>query len=441
MANIKVTPVRKIEGAIEVPGDKSISHRAVMLSSIAEGTTKIDNFLMGDDCLCTINAFREMGVKIAQSPNPEAQSPGVIVEGKGLMGLVKPKNELYVGNSGTTMRILMGILAGQDFECVLTGDESLSKRPMRRVAEPLRAMGADISPQPKAHSPNVTELYPPLKIKGKHPLKAIEYPLPMASAQVKSAVLLAGLYAEGTTKIKEPSKSRDHTERILKEFGADIKVNGLEVSVKRSVLRSGGAIVIPGDISSAAFFMVAALILESSNVTIKNLGINPTRAGVIDILRRMGASIEVSNIRQEGIEPLADVIVSSSGLEGISIEGDIIPRAIDELPIIMVAASLAKGTTLIKGAGELRVKETDRVTSMTECLKSMGADIGSEGDTIVINGVDCLKGAVVNSFGDHRTAMSMVIAGLRANGETTVLDTDCINTSFPAFEALLHKLV
>ncbi|MCX5716693.1 MAG: 3-phosphoshikimate 1-carboxyvinyltransferase [Candidatus Omnitrophica bacterium] len=439
MSKLVITPAKKLQGAIEVPGDKSISHRAVMFGSIAEGSTKISNFLMGEDCVSTINAFRAMGVEI-QLPVPSSQFP-VVVKGKGLRGLKEPKKELYLGNSGTTIRLLMGILAGQDFESTLTGDASLSKRPMKRVAESLRLMGAQIGSQFPVPSSQSKEIYPPLKIKGKYPLKAIDYTLPMPSAQVKSAILLAGLYADGTTTISEPLKSRDHTERMLKEFGANIKVDGLKVSVKRSVLRSKGRIYVPGDISSAAFFMVAALILGSSRLTIKNMGVNPTRTGIIDILKAMGGDIKISPIGLNLPEPMADVTISASALKGIVIEGDLIPRAIDELPIVMVAAAFAQGTTVIKGAGELRVKETDRIESMSGNLKKMGADITIEQDNIIIRGRETLNGADVDSFGDHRTAMSMAIAGLRAQGRTSVLNTDCINTSFPEFEGLLHKLV
>lgn len=440
MAKITVAPAKKIEGVIEVPPDKSISHRAVMLGSIAEGTTEVKNFLMGDDCLCTIEAFREMGINI----NPKSQIPKLIIEGKGLRGLKKPNKELYLGNSGTTMRIILGILAGQDFECVLSGDGSLSKRPMGRVAEPLEMMGAKINSKFEIRNPKQIQnsksqdIYPPLKIKGGFPLKAIKYKLPVASAQVKSAVLLAGLYADGVTEVEESVKSRDHTERMLKGFGADIDINGLKVSIKKSRLKAKGEIFVPGDISSAAFFIVAALILKSSRLTIKDLGVNPTRTGAIDILKAMGGRIEVSNIKETGAEPMADLTVSSSDLKGVTIEGEIVPRAIDELPIIMVAAAFAKGQTIIKDAAELRVKETDRISSMAANLRKMGSDINLEGDTIIINGVDALRGAEVESFQDHRTAMSMAIAGLRAEGETAILDTGCINKSFPEFEALLR---
>jgi 3-phosphoshikimate 1-carboxyvinyltransferase len=442
MANIIIKPVKSIQGAIEAPADKSISQRAVILSSIAEGTTEITNFLMGDDCIHAIEVFREMGININERTKELKNGrTKIIIEGRGLRGLKKPEKELYLGNSGTTMRIISGILSGQDFECVLSGDESLSKRPMERVTEPLRLMGAEITPEHREPSTENREIYPPLRIRGKYPLKAIRYKLPIASAQVKSAVLLAGLYADGITEVEEPSKSRDHTERMLKGFGADIKVNGPKVSIERSVLRSKGGIFIPGDISSAAFFMVAALILKNSKVTVKNLGVNPTRTGIIDILKNMGARIEVSNSKDTGPEPFADVTVYSSDLKGVSVEGGMIPRAIDELPILMVAAVFAKGTTVIKGAAELRVKETDRISSMAADLGKMGADIKVEQDTVIINGTGALKGAEVDSFGDHRTAMSMAIAALRAAGETTILNTDCISKSFPGFEQQLRELI
>ncbi|MDD5449995.1 MAG: 3-phosphoshikimate 1-carboxyvinyltransferase [Candidatus Omnitrophica bacterium] len=441
MANVTILPVRKVEGVIEVPGDKSISHRAVMLSSIAEGTTAISNFLMGEDCLHTIKAFKQMGIKIVHSPWSMVNSPKVIIEGKGLRGLKKPKKELYLGNSGTTMRLLLGILSGQDFECVLSGDESLSGRPMKRVAEPLALMGAKITTKDDGRKTRDEEMYPPLKIIGQYPLKAIRYKSPIASAQVKSAVLLAGLYAEGITEVEEPSLSRDHTERMLKAFSAKVKTAGLAASIEGSPLKSPGSIFVPGDISSAAFFMVAASVLGQSSVRLKNTGINDTRTGIIDILKKMGARIELSSIREEGGEPVADITVYSSRLKGVLIEGAEIPRAIDELPVLMVAAVFAEGKTVIKGAGELRVKETDRIASMVGNLKKLGADIRAEGDDVIINGTGLLRGATVDSLGDHRTAMSMVIAGLKAEGKTTVLDTACINTSFPEFENILHKLV
>jgi len=430
MPTLVINTARKFNGMIEVPGDKSISHRAVMLGSIAEGTTEIKGFLMGEDCLRTIEAFKAMGIDI------QKKAGIIIIHGKGLRGLKAPNKELYLGNSGTTMRIILGLLAGQDFECTLSGDESLSKRPMKRITDPLNSMGAEINSKHQSQDSKSQELYPPLKIKGKHPLKPIKYKLPVASAQVKSALLLAGLYADGTSEIEEPLQSRDHTERMLKQFSADIKIKGSKLSIKNSKLKSKGNIDVPGDISSAAFFMVAAAISRSSKITIKNLGVNPTRIGVIDVLKKMGAKITVTNERKDCFEPAADVVVESSNLKGTTVEADMIPKLIDELPVIMVAAVLSKGSTVIKGAGELRVKETDRIFSMVTNLKKMGADIKAEGDSIIINGSEGLTGVEVDSFGDHRTAMSMAVAGLRAKGKTTILNTDCINKSFPEFEQM-----
>ncbi len=451
MANkIIVRKADRINGAIRVPGDKSISQRAIMIGSIAEGVTEAGGLLMGDDCAHAINAFKAMGVRIKTGPQDRGQGTRLIIKGRGLHGLKKPKRNLYIGNSGTTMRILSGILAGQEFECVLEGDKSLSKRPMKRVVAPLKAMGASINSKPKTQTEKQknrkivkNDIFPPLVISGRYPLKAIKYKLPVPSAQVKSAVLLAGLYADGITEVAESVKSRDHTERMLRKFGADITVKGLKVSVRRSVLRSAGRIDIPGDISSAAFFIVAALILRSSKLIIKDTGINPTRTGLLDILKKMGADIDIriSNAQKGSYEPAADITVKSSRLKGVVIEGDIMPRLIDELPVLMVAAAFADGDTVIKGAGELRIKETDRIFSMSTNLIKMGADIKIDGDDIIINGKNNLIGSEVDSFGDHRTAMSMVIAGLRAEGRTTVLNTDCINKSFPGFKNQIFSLI
>lgn len=441
MDKMVVKPAQKMEGIVEVPGDKSISHRSVMVGAIAEGVSEIRNYLVAEDTICTINAFREMGVDIKQVLDPASRIPKVIVEGKGLQGLKKPPKELYLGNSGTTMRIISGIMAGQDFECVLCGDESLSRRPMKRIVEPLRLMGAEIGPKDEGEAKDKEDIYPPIRIQGRCPLRAIQYKSPVASAQVKSAILLAGLYADGVTEVEEPVPSRDHTERMLKKYGGILSSDGCKVSVNKSTLRPRGEIFIPGDISSASFFMVAAAILKSSKVTLKNVGVNPTRSGVIDILKRMGAKIELAQTRGDDFEPMADITVRSSDLKGVTIEGEIIPRAIDELPVIMVAAAVATGVTTIKGAGELRVKETDRINSMETALRSMGADIAVQQDTVTIRGKKTLKGAEIYSFKDHRTAMSVAMAGLRAEGETAILDIDCIKTSFPAFEEILRKLV
>ncbi len=422
--------------SIPVPPDKSISHRAVMLASISKGTTRIKNLLIAEDIKRTIEAFQAMGVQIffgSRSKNI------VIVRGVGMHGLKKPSKPLYLGNSGTTMRVLPGILAGQDFEVVLTGDRSLSARPMRRIVEPLGKMGAKISGRGRK------EIKPPLKIRGGE-LKAINYKSKIASAQVKSCILLAGLYADGVTIVSEPEKSRDHTERMLAMFGCRVKTNsrgGLNLpycSVRGPIeLKSPGAIEIPGDISSAAFFIAAACILPDTKIVIKNVGLNPTRTGILDILKRMGANIVLAG-RVENCEPYGDIIVKTSKLKGVTISPEEVVRAIDEMPIVMTIACFAKGKTIIKGIEELRVKETDRVKSMITNLRKIGADIKLRGKSIVINGGRHLHGAKVSSFGDHRTAMSMLIAGLGTKGKVTVTGLDCINKSFPNFLNLLNKL-
>jgi len=478
---------------IEIPPDKSISHRAVMLASISKGATRIKNLLMAEDIKRTIEAFRAMGVKIrlkaqgsrlkAKQIQPSAfslQPNEVIISGVGMYGLKKPSKPLYLGNSGTTMRILPGILAGQDFEVVLTGDESLSARPMKRIVEPLIKMGAKIGPltlpsPQRGEGKGEGEIYPPLKIHGGK-LKAVKYKLKIASAQVKSCILLAGLYANGVTSVTEPERSRDHTERMLRTFGCRLKAEGSRVSVDGPVeLKSPGTIEIPGDISSAAFFIVAGCILPGIKIIVKNVGLNPTRTGILDILKRMGADIDFStrfarskNIvrarprsgQVENYEPKGDIIVKSSKLKGVTISPKDVVRAIDEMPILMVAACFAKGKTVIKGAEELRVKETDRIKSMVTNLRKAGADIEVKGEgwrvdkskihpppfslqpmseCIIINGGKPLHGARVSSFGDHRTAMSMLVAGLAVKGKMTVTGIECINKSFPNFEAnLLH---
>ena len=398
-----------------------------MLSSVADGTSRIRNFLYSDDTDITIAAFCSMGIKIEHAKNE------VIINGQGLSGLSKPELYLSMGNSGTTMRILMGILAGQNFQVILTAEESLSRRPMRRVTEPLSAMGAIIVGKDDAN-------YAPITIQGGK-LRAIDYVSKVASAQVKSAILLAGLYADGTTSVTEPSKSRDHTELMLKAYGAKISVDGLKVSVGGGAKLEGQQIDIPGDISSAAFFIVGASILKGSSIVLKSVGINPTRTGIVDILNMMGAKIKIENIKEIASEVVGDICVESSDLHGVTIEGDLIPRAIDELPIIMVAAAYANGMTIIKGAGELKVKETDRVDSMVTNLNNMDAMCSVEGDRIIIEGSKFLKGEMVRSFGDHRTAMSMAIAGLAAQSETTIDDIDCAAKSYPDFTKDLQSLL
>ena len=411
-----------------------------MLASIAKGTTRIKNLLMADDIRMTMEAFKGMGVRISFKPGfgIKSQNRVCIVGGVGMHGLEKPKRPIYLGNSGTTMRILPGILAGQDFEVVLTGDASLSKRPMERIAKPLAQMGAKIV---------ASRGTPPLKIKGGK-LKAIKYRSKIASAQVKSCILLAGLYAKGVTSVSEPTRSRDHTERMLKLFGSRLKAHRYRVSLRGpQKLKSPGRIVIPGDISSAAFFIVAGCILPKTKIILKNIGLNPTRTGVIDILKRMGADIAIredkrirGNIRGSKGEPIGDIVVRSSRLRGVTISAEEVVSAIDEIPIIMLAACFAKGTTTIRGIGELRVKETDRVRSMVTNLRKIGARIEVKGEGLRVKGGRGLRGAQVSSYGDHRTAMSMLIANLAIKGKIKVTGLSCINKSFPGFLKLLNKL-
>lgn len=424
--SIAIKPAkRSIRGEITVPGDKSISHRAVMIGSIAEGTTRAQNFLNAEDCLATIEAFKKMGVEIRY------EADTVTVKGAGLKGLKKPPEALYLGNSGTTMRLLLGILAGQNFECVLSGDDSLSKRPMKRIIDPLRRMGAVINGRDDAN-------LAPLAIRGGK-LRGIDYISPVSSAQVKSSLLFAGLYAEGRTSVTEPYKSRDHTERMLKLFGACLSIDKLKVAIEKSAPLKGREIKIPGDISSAAFFIAAALLVEDSELLIRNVGYNQTRTGVIDIFQRMGGKIEIRNVRDEW-EPVSDLIVRSSRLKAVTIEKSEIPRSIDELPIIMAAACFAEGRTVIEGASELRVKETDRINSMQYNLRKMGADISSEGDKVIIAGTGPLAGAELESFGDHRTAMAASIAALTCSEESIIDDIGCVDTSFPQFFNILKSI-
>lgn len=424
MKNFNMDPAKKLSGEIAMPGDKSISHRAIILGSIAEGETRANGVLDCDDCNYTIRAFRDTGIAIIK------EGDLLIIEGKGLRGLVKPETAINAGNSGTTMRLISGIIAGQNFEATIKGDGSLSKRPMERIAEPLSRMGATITASKGG--------YPPLRIKGGK-LKAIDYKMPVASAQVKSAILLAGLYAEGITKIKEPHQSRDHTERMMRYFGADINIEGLSVSVKGPSRLEGRRLEIPGDISSASFFMVGAILLSGSAIKIIKAGINPTRAGILKVLGRMGADIKVIN-KNDSFEPYADIEISSGRTKGIVIEESLIPAVIDELPIIFVLASLSEGKTVIKGVSELKVKETNRINSMKHNLKNMGAKISVDKDDIIIEGVRQLKGARLKSFGDHRTCMAASIASLAAKGPSVIDDTECITKSFPEFFKILDKV-
>lgn len=421
-----VNPKDKINGEITVSGDKSISHRAVMLGSIAEGITEVTGFLMGADCLSTIECFRQLGIPI------EVNEEKVIVHGKGLLGLSQPSNMLDVGNSGTTIRLMTGILSAQSFSSDITGDASIQKRPMLRVVAPLREMGAKIDGKEGGK-------YCPLHIEGQG-LKGIHYQLPVASAQVKSAILLASLYAEGETTVIEPAPSRNHTEIMVNYFGGNIlqKDNVIKSSPVKKL--TGQYIKVPGDISSAAYFIVAALILPHSELLIKNVGVNPTRDGIITVFKQMGGNIELINQRTQCGEPVADILVRSSDLHGIEIGGSLIPKLIDEIPVIAAAACYARGTTIIKDAQELKVKESNRIQTMVSELKKMGASIRETDDGMIIEGGSALRGAQVESYHDHRVAMSLAIAALKAEKETTINNSDCVSISFPNFFSYLEKL-
>ncbi|MCR5651952.1 MAG: 3-phosphoshikimate 1-carboxyvinyltransferase [Lachnospiraceae bacterium] len=415
-----------LRGSITVPGDKSISHRAVMLGSISDGVTRADNFLMSEDCLSTVACFRDMGVGI------DITDKDVVIHGVGLNGLLKPSKDLYTGNSGTTTRIISGILAGQDFDTVLNGDESIQKRPMKRVMEPLSMMGAEIT---SIRNNGCT----PLAIKG-HQLNGMTYKMKIASAQVKSAILLAGLYAKGDTVIIEDVPSRNHTELMLKGFGADIETDGQRTVLRPGKPLKGMELTVPGDISSAAFFIGAALITEGSDITIRNVGINPTRDGIIRAFLSMGADITLSNEKIQAGERSADIRVRYSKLSGTVIEGDIIPALIDEIPLIAVAATQAEGETVIRNAAELRVKESDRIELVSGGLKKMGASITPTEDGFVIQGPSKLHGSEIRTQKDHRIAMSFSVAGLISDGPVVLDDTDCVNISYPEFYADLEKL-
>ena len=421
-----ITKVRGLSGIVRVPGDKSISHRGVMLGSLAKGQTEIQGFLMGADCLSTIDCFRKLGVRI------NIYSDTVVVEGMGLRGLKSPIQTLNVGNSGTTMRLISGVLAPQSFSAKLDGDASIRKRPMNRVIMPLEQMGADI----KSES---GDGLPPLLIKGSS-LKGITYKSPVASAQVKSALLLAGLYADGETTVIEPALSRNHTELMLKAFGADVVSKGKTATVKPCKELFGQMVVVPGDISSAAYFMVAAAVTPDSEITMKNVGLNPTRDGIIRVLKSMGADITIRENERAVGEPAGDVTVRTSKLKGITIEGELIPTLIDELPVIAVLACFAEGTTVIKDAEELKVKESNRIDIMVKNLKAMGADIEATNDGMIINGGKPLHGAEVDSVKDHRVAMSMAVAAMNAEGDTELKDAHCVKISYPRFYEDMQRL-
>lgn len=418
-----------LKGTLTVPGDKSISHRAVMFGALAEGTTTIHGFLKGADCLSTIGCFQAMGIDI------EEKEDTIYVRGKGLRGLQAPDGVLDVGNSGTTTRLISGILAGQNFTSELSGDASLNTRPMKRIIAPLSMMGADITSKNK-------DGCAPLLIHGR-PLSAIHYDSPVASAQVKSCVLLAGLYADGETSVTEPALSRDHTERMLRSFGADIRTEGRTCTITPPKTLHGQHIEVPGDISSAAFFIAAACITPDSDVLIQNVGINPTRAGILEVCRAMGADVSLENVREAGGEPVADIHARTSRLKGTVIEGDIIPTLIDELPVIALMACFAEGQTIIQDAHELRVKESDRIAIVSDNLLAMGADVIPTDDGFLINsrqGSLTLHGASINCAMDHRIAMTFAVAGLNADGETVITDSDCVDVSYPDFFRQLEGL-
>lgn len=420
----KSTPIR---GEITIPGDKSISHRSVMLGSIAKGTTEISHFLQGADCLSTISCFRKMGIEI------ENRGDTVTVYGKGLHGLKKPDSILDCGNSGTTTRLISGILSAQDFDITLTGDESIQKRPMKRITEPLSMMGADIK---SIHGNDCA----PLSITGKK-LHGIHYTSKVASAQIKSAILLAGLYADGETKVTEPYVSRNHSEIMLKYFGADVKTEETTASILPAKELYGNKITVPGDISSAAFFLGAGLMIPGSEILIKNVGINPTRNGILRVCENMGAHITLIGENTDSGEPTADLLVKYSRLHGTIIEGAIIPTLIDELPMIAAMACLAEGETVIKDAAELKVKESNRIEVMVRSLSAMGADVTETEDGMIIRGGKPLHGALIDSRLDHRIAMTFAVAGLCADGETEVSGAECVNISYPEFYQDLKGLM
>lgn len=429
---MELAGIQGLKGTVSVPGDKSISHRCIMFGSIANGTTEIHNFLKGADCLATIRCFQSMGINIEETDHT------ITVHGKGLHGLSAPLNILDVGNSGTTTRLLSGILAGQKFESKLSGDESLNSRPMKRIIEPLTMMGANISSI-------LRNGCAPLYIAPGN-LHGIHYDSPVSSAQVKSCILLAGLYAEGETSVTEPSLSRNHTELMLKEFGADIRtlhsLSGTEATayIKPYPKLYGQKIVVPGDISSAAYFIAAGLIVPDSKILIEHVGINPTRSGILKVCEDMGGDITLLNERCEAGEKIADILVRTSSLHGITIEGDIIPTLIDEIPIIAVMAAVADGTTVIKDAAELKVKETDRIETVTDNLKAMGCNVTPTEDGMIITG-GTLHGASIHTLLDHRIAMAFSIAALVADGTTKILDSKCVDVSYPTFYDTFEQLL
>jgi 3-phosphoshikimate 1-carboxyvinyltransferase len=418
--------LKGLSGTIEIPGDKSISHRSVMFGSIAHGVTKVTNFLPGDDCLSTISCFRKLGVKI------EENEDGLSIYGNGFEGLKEPSDILDVGNSGTTIRLLMGILAGRPFFSTLIGDHSIGKRPMTRVTGPLKKMGAQIDGRQNGG-------FTPLGIRGGS-LSSIDYQLPVASAQVKSALILASLQAEGESTIIEVAETRDHTERMIRKFGGEILSDNRVIKVNGGQKLLAANIHVPGDISSAAFFLVAGAIVPNSEIVLKNVGLNPTRTGILEVMEKMGATIEIAPDQDNSFEPTGDVTIKTSGLKGTIIEGDLIPRLIDEIPIIALMATQAKGKTIIKDAAELKVKETNRIDTVVQELTKLGADIEATEDGMVINGGQTLTGGKVSSHGDHRIGMMLAIAALIAKGEVELENPEAISVSYPNFFAHLNSL-
>ena len=414
------TRAQHLKGEITVPGDKSISHRAVMFGALAEGLTEVEGFLPGADCLSTIDCFRRMGIFIE-----EPESTRLLIHGKGLHGLKKPADILDTGNSGTTTRLISGILSGQDFETILTGDASIQKRPMGRIIEPLSLMGASIESLNKNGCA-------PLRIQGR-PLHGIHYTTKVASAQVKSAILLAGLYGDCPTSVTEPALSRNHTELMLRSFGAKMQTEDVTATIEPLPHLAGQKILVPGDISSAAYFLATGCITPNSEIFIQNVGINPTRDGILRVLKRMGADVTILSSDNRTGEPVADLLVKTSHLQGCVLEGDLIPALIDEIPVIAIMACFATGTTIIRDAAELKVKESNRIDVMVENLSAMGAHITATEDGMIIEGGYPLHGAVVDSHLDHRIAMSFAIAGLNADGETQIAGAECVNISYPGF--------
>ncbi len=426
MTSFTCSPTNLLAGTCRVPGDKSVSHRSIILSSIAEGTSTVKGFLEGEDSLNTMRAFQSMGVDIQYS------SSEVRIKGVGLHGLKKPNNDLYMGNGGTGMRLLCGVMAGQNFDSVLTGDASLSSRPMGRITKPLALMGADIKTQEQGGAP--------LSIQSSgNQLNAIHYDMPMASAQVKSCLMLAGLYADGVTSVTEPAPTRDHTERMLRGFGVDVQVEGNKISLRGGQSLTASNIDVPSDISSAAFFIVGATLSKNSELTLEHVGVNPTRTGIIDILKLMGANITLSNEKVIGGEPVADITVKSAQLTGIDIPEHLVPLAIDEFPVLFVAASAATGITRLTGAKELRVKESDRISVMETGLKAIGIDATATEDGMIVR-QSSIHGGIVSSHSDHRISMSFAIASLLSSDEIIIKDCANVDTSFPGFVNLANKL-